>query len=195
MNESDEKKIKEFLSKVLFITGNRHKLEEAIRVLGPLQHLDIDLPEVQELDPRKVVLAKAKSALEHGYSPVLIEDTSFSLKALNGLPGPLIKWFLKAIGGEGLYKIAEMKRDHSVTVTTIYGLALGPQSIIYGEGRSEGRIVSPRGGGFGWDSVFEPNGSKKTFGEMSPEQKEKYSMRTIALHELQNQILKHIGCS
>lgn len=180
--------IDKVLQEVFFITGNRHKLQEVEAVLGKMRHVNLDLPELQELEPRKVVIAKAQAALQQGYAPVLIEDTSLSLLALNGLPGPLIKWFLKALGGEGVHQLAASKNDFRAEVRTIFGLALGPQSFIYGEGTVMGQVVAPRGSGFGWDAIFQPDGSGKTMGEMSPEEKASFSMRVKALHDLRAQL-------
>lgn len=181
-------KVDSFLQDVFFVTGNQFKLAEVEAVLGKMRHVDLDLPEVQELDSRKVVIAKSQSALNQGYSPVLIEDTSLSLTALNGLPGPLIKWFLKALGGEGVYQLANSKSDCDAEVRTIFGLALGPQTLIYGEGVVHGKVVPPRGRGFGWDSIFQPHGSEKTMGEMTPEEKSSFSMRVLALQDLRQQL-------
>ena len=72
-------KIDKVLKDVFFVTGNRFKLEETEAVLGKMRHVHLDLPEVQELEPRKVVIAKAQAAIEQGYTPVLIEDTSVSI--------------------------------------------------------------------------------------------------------------------
>jgi non-canonical purine NTP pyrophosphatase (RdgB/HAM1 family) len=181
-------KVDKVLQEVFFVTGNSHKLREVEAILGTMRHVDLDLPELQELEPRKVVIAKAQAALAQGYSPVLIEDTSLSLTALNGLPGPLIKWFLKALGGEGVYQLAASRQNCSAEVRTIFGLALGPQTFIYGEGVVYGEVVHPRGTGFGWDSIFQPQGSLKTMGEMSPKEKSSFSMRTKALHDLRVQL-------
>lgn len=183
--------IDKILQEVFFITGNAHKLREVEAILGSMRHVNLDLPELQELEPRKVVIAKAQAALEKGYSPVLIEDTSLSLRALNGLPGPLIKWFLKAIGGEGVYHMAHSKGDCHAEVRTIFGLAFGPQTFIYGEGVVLGSVVSPRGTGFGWDAIFCPEGSEKTMGEMTQEEKTSCSMRTLALHDLREQLARY----
>ena len=181
-------KVDKVLQQVFFVTGNSHKLREVEAILGKMRHVDLDLPELQEIEPRKVVIAKAQAALQQGYSPVLIEDTSLSLAALNGLPGPLIKWFLKALGGEGVYQLAASKSNCAAEARTIFGLALGPQTFIYGEGVTHGTIVSPRGTGFGWDSIFSPEGSTKTMGQMTPEEKSGFSMRTKALHDLRAQL-------
>lgn len=181
-------KIDKVLQEVVFVTGNRHKLEEVESILGKMRHVHLDLPEMQELEPRKVVIAKAQAAIEQGYSPVLIEDTSLAVHSLNGLPGPLIKWFLKALGGEGVHQLAASKKDCRAEVRTIFALALGPQSFIYGEGVVQGEVVAPRGSGFGWDSIFQPEGSKKTMGEMTKEEKASFSIRVKALHDLRSQL-------
>jgi non-canonical purine NTP pyrophosphatase (RdgB/HAM1 family) len=45
--------------------------------------------------------------------------------------------------------------------------------------------VAPRGAnGFGWDPIFQPNGSGQTFAEMTPEEKDRFSMRRLALEQL-----------
>jgi non-canonical purine NTP pyrophosphatase (RdgB/HAM1 family) len=181
-------KIDKVLQDVFFVTGNRYKLQEVESVLGPMRHVHLDLPEVQELEPRKVVIAKAQAAIAQGYSPVLIEDTSLAMSSLNGLPGPLIKWFLKALGVEGVYSLAESKGEFRAEVRTIFGLALGVQSFIYGEGVVTGIVVPPRGRDFGWDAIFQPDGSHKTVGEMSIEEREPFSMRIKALQDLRGQL-------
>jgi non-canonical purine NTP pyrophosphatase (RdgB/HAM1 family) len=180
--------IDKVLQEVFFVTGNSHKLREVEAVLGTMRHVDLDLPEIQELEPRKVVIAKAQAAIHQGYNPVLIEDTSLAIVGWNGLPGPLIKWFLKSIGGEGVHQLADARGNCAAEVRTIFGLALGPQSFIYGEGVVTGTVVAPRGGGFGWDSIFQPDGSRKTMGEMTPEEKSERSMRVLALQDLRAQL-------
>lgn len=181
-------KIDKVLQDVFFVTGNRYKLQEVESVLGAMRHVHLDLPEVQELEPRKVVIAKAQAAIAQGYSPVLIEDTSLVMAALNGLPGPLIKWFLKALGVEGLYSLAASKDEFRAEVRTIFGLALGAQSFIYGEGVVTGIVVPPRGRDFGWDAIFQPDGSDKTMGEMEAVERQPFSMRIKALQDLRAQL-------
>jgi inosine triphosphate pyrophosphatase len=172
------------LQEVFFVTGNRYKLQEVESVLGKMRHVHLDLPELQDLEPRKVVIAKAQSAIAQGYSPVLIEDTSLSLPSMGGLPGPFIKWFLKALGAEGFFALAASRGDCRAEVRTIFGLALGAQTFIYGEGVVQGLVVAPRGEGFGWDAIFRPDGSEKTMSEMSIEERSPFSMRIKALHDL-----------
>jgi inosine/xanthosine triphosphate pyrophosphatase family protein len=47
-------------------------------------------------------------------------------------------------------------------------------------------------GGFGWDAIFIPKGTKKTFAEMSPEEKDAYSMRRQALEKMVESELEEV---
>jgi non-canonical purine NTP pyrophosphatase (RdgB/HAM1 family) len=168
-----------------FITGNKGKLTEMQAIIPELKHLDIDLPELQEIDPKKIISAKLHEAFKHHSGEFIVEDTSLYLECLNGLPGPLIKWFLKTIGLDGIYKIAESFNNTKAVAKTIIGFAASEKEIHFFEGEISGNIVKPRGSnGFGWNPIFQPNGSEKTFAEMELNEKRKYSMREIAARKL-----------
>ncbi len=168
-----------------FITGNKGKFEEVAAVLPGLVQLDIDLPEIQTIDPREVIRAKLDAALHHTSGEFLVEDTSFTLDCLNGLPGPLIKWFLKTIGNSGLFEIARRFEIFGAEAKVIIGYARNHEEIYFFEGTLRGTIVSPRGeGGIGWDPIFKPEGYARTFAEMAQEEKNQISMRRIAVDQL-----------
>lgn len=169
---------------IYFITGNKGKLEEAKSILSDVECLDIDLPEIQDLDAHNVIQAKLAEALKTQTGEFIIEDISLYCEALNGLPGPLIKWFLKTVGNDGIYKMVSAFGNSRVEVKAIIGYADGKGGTQYFEGVVKGSIVAPRGEGFGWDPIFQPDGYDKTFGEMSAEEKNKISMRKIALEKL-----------
>lgn len=61
---------------------------------------DIDLPEFQG-EPDEICREKCLEAAKHISGPVIIEDTCLCFNALGGMPGPYIKWFLKALGPAG----------------------------------------------------------------------------------------------
>ena len=80
-----------------------------------IRQLDIDLPELQG-NPEDIVRGKLKLALEKAKKlkgPILLEDTSLCFNAYGGLPGAYIKYFLKSIKPEGLYKMVCVFDDHS----------------------------------------------------------------------------------
>jgi len=72
-------------------------------VLPELEQLDIDLPEIQSLDPQEILRYKLDAAIKS--SPtllsqgggIIVEDTSLVFHAWNGLPGPFVKWYLECV--------------------------------------------------------------------------------------------------
>lgn len=168
-----------------FITGNKNKLKEVEAVLEGVEQFDIDLPEIQEIDAHEVVKAKLLEALNYKKGNFIIEDTSLYLDCLNGLPGPLIKWFLKTIGNDGLFRLVKKLGNDKAQAKTIIGYAKNRKEIHFFEGVVHGRIVAPKcESSFGWDPIFKPDGSEKTFAEMGSAEKNKISMRRIALNKL-----------
>lgn len=170
---------------IKFITGNINKFAEVKAVLTDLERLDIDLPEIQSLDPQEIVEFKLKTALEQVSGNIIIEDTSLFMEGLHGLPGPLIKWFMKAMGREGLAKTVLASGNDRAEAKTIIGYADSDGNTSYFEGVITGRIVMPQGEtSFGWDPIFLPDGSAMTFAEMGIEEKNKISMRREAAQKL-----------
>lgn len=175
------------IKQLTFITGNAAKAEQLGRHLDfPVQHQKIDLMEIQSLDLAEIVEYKAKEAYKVVGAPVLIEDTSLAFMALGRLPGPLIKWFLKELGNDGLARLLDSYRDRAAIAEVLFGLYDG-QDLKTFSGRMNGRIAEePKGeSGFGWDPIFIPNGFTKTWGEMTLEEQSETSMRRIALKKLE----------
>lgn len=171
---------------IYFITGNKNKFEEVKAIVPEVERLDIDLPEIQEIDAKAIITAKLQEALNHQKGEFIVEDTSLSLECLNGLPGPLIKWFLQAIGNEGLVSLAERLGNNKAEAKTIIGYAKNREEIYYFEGIVKGKIVPQRGeSGFGWDVIFLPDGHSHTFAEMIQEEKNRISMRKVAAEQLE----------
>lgn len=187
-----------------FVSGNKNKLRELNELFNEhfkdieINQLDIDLPELQG-NPEDIVRSKLKLALEKAKNlkgPVLVEDTSLCFNVYGGLPGPYIKYFLKAIKQEGLYKMACAFDDHSAYAQSIFGLQKNvksePNLFI---GKTEGEIVSPRGdknfGNLGWDPCFQPKCSKKTYAEMEENEKNKISHRGKSTKAMVNWLKKN----
>lgn len=170
---------------LFFITSNKAKFEEAKAILPELQHLNIELPEIQETDAKIIIQAKLQEAFQSCNGSFIVEDTSLYMDALNGLPGPLIKWFQVKIGNEGLANLASLLGNPSASAVTLLGYAKTPQQLHFFEGKIEGRIIAPKGNfGFGWDPIFLPNGCKESLAEMSASQKNSLSMRRMAFESL-----------
>ena len=170
-----------------FITGNIAKFNEVKEFLPELQQLDINLPEIQELDAYTVVTAKLKEAQKHieKGTEFIIEDTSLYIEEMNLLPGTFIKWFLESLGVDGIWNLVKKFDSTKAYAKTIIGYVDRDANIHYFEGIIEGNIVEPRGVGFGWNSLFQVKGSMKNFAEMNNQEKKIFSMRAKAVKKLQ----------
>jgi inosine triphosphate pyrophosphatase len=168
-----------------FITGNKNKFAEVKLILTDVEQLDIELPEIQELDPRKIIEAKLQVAFQHTEGEFIVEDTSLYFDGLNGLPGPLIKWFSQALGNDGLANLAQKLENNKAVAKTIIGYAKSPKEIHFFEGEVLGKIVPVTSeSAFGWDPIFMPAGYEKTFAEMTTAEKNEISMRQMAVNKL-----------
>ncbi len=171
-----------------FITSSANKLSEVERILGrPLTQASLPLEEIQAIDLEPVVRHKAHQAYDQLGRPVLVEDTGLAFTAWNGLPGALIKWFLRALGPNGICKLLRDETNRAATATTLFAYYDGTDYHIF-SGTVTGVVPeAPRGtNGFGWDAIFQPSSSERTFAEMTPEEKDCFSMRRLALEQLRN---------
>ena len=104
---------------------------------------------------------------------------------LGNFPGPFVRWLLEAAGGTGLAVIAYALRDRSACAQCCVAYWDGSAGHVFlGECKGE-VLVEPRGDrNFGWDAWFQPRGSKKTFAEMTAEEKDAVSHRGKAYRAL-----------
>lgn len=174
------------MEKIYFATTNEGKLREARSILGmQVVGTPLEIDEVQSLDAVEVATKKAKAYFAALKKPIFIEDISLSFSALKGLPGTYINDFLKILGNEGLIDLLKGKKGRKAVAqaTVVYVGARGKEKVFIGQVR--GAIAKKsKGEGFGWDPIFIPEGEGRTFGEMSLEEKNKFSMRARALKKL-----------
>lgn len=174
------------MKKLTFITGNAGKAKYLSDYFHlPVDHVKLDLHEIQSLDLKDVVEDKARRAFEIVNSPVLVEDVSLTFTALKALPGPLIKWFLETLGNDGLCRLLDRFDDRSALAEVEFAIC-DDAGVHTFRGSMEGVIAdNPRGEmGFGWDPVFIPKGYDKTWAEMTDDEKHATSMRKIALEKM-----------
>lgn len=181
-------------TRATFITGNPWKIEELRRLLPPeleLTHQALELDEIQSLDTHEIVAHKLRQAYVLVGGPVMVEDVSAELALLNGLPGPFVKFFMKRMGDDALYKIGAV--DDSVRIVCTMGYYDGEHEVIV-DGIMAGAVVAPRGeDGFGFDPTIMPDGYTQTIAELGTDVKDTISYRRKAcdaMGESLRQILK-----
>jgi len=167
-----------------FITGNQNKVKEVQALIPSITQKKLDLPETQDTDSQIIIQEKINEAKKHHSGNFIIEDTGLYLDALNGFPGPLIKWLLKSIKADGISQLANKLQNTAVTAKCTVGLHIDNQDHFF-VGECRGRLVSPTGEtSFGWDAIFLPDGYNETFAQMSLELKNSISHRRVAVEKL-----------
>ncbi len=168
-----------------YITGNEMKFNEAKQILGEkINWVKADLPEIQSLDPKEVMMAKVKEALKYRKT-FIVEDVSLHLDCIKGLPGPLVKWFLSSIGTEGIYELVRRYGDFGAQATCNVCYVKNESELFFFEGTVTGDIVKPdANSNFSWNSLFQPSGSGVALSVLNPEERNKISPRGLALKKL-----------
>lgn len=175
---------------ITFVTSNIHKAEEAAGILQGLatvEHISLECPEIRDESVAVVAKGKAEYAYAKLGCPVICDDTGFFVRALNGFPGSCAAYVQKTIGNAGILQLLADKHDRSAWFETgiAYADADGVQVFV---GRIDGMIVEPKGmGGFGYDPIFAVNGI--TLAEMSADEKNQVSHRSIGFHALRRWLL------
>ncbi|XP_055343586.1 inosine triphosphate pyrophosphatase-like [Paramacrobiotus metropolitanus] len=186
--------------KITFVTGNKQKLDEFKKCLGEdvekhfdISSKDVDLPEYQG-EPAEVARKKCLEAARQVHGAVICEDTSLCFRALNGLPGPYVKWFVEKIKPAGLVTLLAGHADKSAFVLSVFAYCgEDGQKVELFEGRKDGRIVAVRGQeGDGFEAIFQPEGEELTYAEMSKDKKTDISERSQSLHKLQQFLMDSV---
>ena len=173
------------LSDLVVVTSSPDKLAEINEILGTNHKVSkLDIPEIQSLDLEEVITHKAREAYKKIKKPVLVEDVSFEIGALKGLPGTFIKFFLKTLGTEGT--VALIKGKNTNTKVTTAAAIYDGQNLKVFKGTIYGTLSPKDRGkyGFGFDKVFIPNGYSKTFAQMPSSLKNKISHRAKVLRKV-----------
>ena len=183
--------------KIVFASNNQHKVDE-IRSALPENFLivslaeagiDIDVPEPHDTLQDNAA-EKAKTIYQLLKTNCFSEDTGLEVYALNNEPGVLSaryageeKSFEKNI--DKLLTKLENFGNRKARFRTVICLILDGEQYYF-EGVCEGEITNERRGikGFGYDSVFKPLNSDKTFAEMSVTEKNLFSHRKKAIDKL-----------
>ena len=182
---------------LIFATNNQHKVDEIRQVLGNNFNIitlkeagiNIDIPE-----PHDTLEANAteKSRTIHQLTNknCFSEDTGLEVEALNGAPGVKSARY----AGEGRSFEANIEKllinlataeNKTARFRTVISLLIDGKEYLF-EGICTGKIIEEKKGanGFGYDPVFIPDGSSKTFAEMDMSEKNKFSHRKKAMEKL-----------
>jgi XTP/dITP diphosphohydrolase len=191
------------MMKLIFATANRHKLEEVQALLGNgfelLTPADLgytaDIPETGNTLEHNA-LEKAHFIWQKFGLPCFSDDTGLEVDALDGAPGAFsARYASEARNMEtNMQLVLKNMEDHNrrtARFRCVVALITENEEQLF-EGRVEGVILhAPQGKeGFGYDPIFQPEGYRNSFAELSLSEKNKLSHRGKAIRQLVD-FLKH----
>jgi XTP/dITP diphosphohydrolase len=182
---------------LIFASNNQHKVEEIEAIVGDkfniitlkMAGINIDIPE-----PHDTIEAnaseKSRTIFKLTQQDCFGDDTGLEVKALNGEPGVKSARYAgeeKSFDAnvDKLLKNLNGIEDRSALFKTVISLMWKGKEYLF-EGITNGQILHERRGnnGFGYDPVFIPEGSNRSFGEMDMTEKNLYSHRRKAIDKL-----------
>jgi len=178
--------------RLVIASGNAGKIGEFRDLLAPagfdLVAFDTDADEVGKTYAENAAL-KAETAASRTGLPALGDDSGVEVDALGGFPGlrsARLGPTQKERTAELLRRLDGVPRPWTGRFVSVIALAVPGRPTQLFEGEARGEIVPEWRGtaGFGYDPIFLLPGTGKTFGEMSPEEKRKYSHRAAAARAL-----------
>ncbi|PIR03978.1 MAG: hypothetical protein COV59_02225 [Candidatus Magasanikbacteria bacterium CG11_big_fil_rev_8_21_14_0_20_39_34] len=178
------------MKSVTFITGNQDKADYLEKYLGyPVDHVKLDLDEIQSMDLKEIVEHKIKQAYQSIQKPVIVEDVSLEFAALNGLPGPFIRFFVDKVPFKSICSMIP-PQSRAATARCVFGYYDGNILKLF-EGSLNGTIAEEPAGenGFGWDKIFIPDGYSVTRASLSEEDDKKTYLQVKPFAKLKEFLL------
>ena len=177
---------------VFFSTGNINKFNEARSILSQygiaVGMLRLKGDEIQSDSLKDIAETSVKNAYKRCCLPIFVEDAGLFIESLSGFPGPYAAYVYKTIHNSGILKLMENLKDRKSKFQSVIAYCddQTPRAPICFNGESEGEITTAERreqgkSGFGFDPIFQPAGSEKTFAEMTIEEKNCYSHRAMAM--------------
>ena len=144
-------------------------------------------------------LLKAKAVMEASGLPAIADDSGLCVDALGGAPGV----YSARYGGEGLDDVQRYQlllenmkgqMPRTARFVSVITCCFPNGDVLSARGECEGSVAfAPMGeGGFGYDPIFFVPGLKKTFSQLTPEEKNAISHRGKALEAFQVKLKEYL---
>lgn len=154
---------------VFFASSNQNKFQEVKKILENfginVGFFKCNLKEIQANNLKKIASQKAIDAFNQCKKAVIIEDDGLFINELKGFPGPFSSYVFKTIGNSGILKL--VKKNRKAKFQSIIAYCDKRKKPILFEANVIGNISkNSRGKGWGYDPIFIPSGTTKTYAEL-----------------------------
>ncbi|MFQ6010286.1 MAG: non-canonical purine NTP pyrophosphatase [Candidatus Aenigmatarchaeota archaeon] len=176
--------------KIIFVTGNRSKFEEASAILGEvgveLVQKNMEFKETRTLSQEEVVREKARLAYARLKRPVLADDTGIYFEAYSNFPGTFTRYVFSSLGFDGIKRLLKGKSRRAFFQTMVC-LMDGKGCMVF-SGKWRGRIISDgkriSNPDWPYNDIFVPDGFTLPLAKIPNDIRFKKSHRRKALAKL-----------
>ena len=180
------------MKKIYFITGNKGKVLEAKNKFSTFNieivQKNLGYPEIQADSLEDVADFGVEHIQERFNKPFILEDAGLFIDELKGFPGVYSAYVFHTVGCQGILKLLDGIKDEkrNACFHSVFAYKAPNRKPLYFIGECNGKISKePLGSnGFGYDPIFIPNTSSKTFAQMKTEEKNCFSHRGNSLKNL-----------
>jgi XTP/dITP diphosphohydrolase len=153
--------------------------------------------ETQSDNINEIAQDSAIDAFNQCRIPLIVEDAGLFIDALEGFPGPYSAYVYKTIQNRGILKLMEKLQNRKATFCSAIVYCSQETGPLLFEGKTDGEITLAErtdnsNSGFGFDPIFQPVHSEKTFAEMTLERKNDVSHRAKAVSKFAEWYLHHV---
>ncbi len=168
------------MEKIIYVTGNKYKVELAENILNPLgievMAKKIECPEIQADTIEEVSMYSSQYASNLLQESTLKNDSGLVIPALKGFPAAYTKYVEETLGEDGILKLMEgIENREAYFIESLAYTEFGKEPVVF-VSKTKGTIAKEKRGtnGWSWDFIFVPEGQTKTLAEYPDEEKWKF---------------------
>lgn len=154
------------MNHIIYVTGNDLKFKVAVQALEnsgiSLERVSLDVPEIQNTSVEEIAKWSAIWACQNLNQPVVVMDVGYYIEALNGFPGPFIKYVNEWFTAEDFLNLMAGKSDRHIVIRDCLAYCSPDKKPTVFSQLHQGEIATIPGSqnGSPIDRIFIPDGYK-----------------------------------
>lgn len=184
------------MNPIFFITGNNLKFQIAQKALSDcgieLIQKELDTPEIQSTSIEEIASFSTEWASDLLKEPVIVSDAGYYIEALNGFPGPFIKYINEWLSAEDILRLMAGKENRKVEVKDCLAYCEpGNKSVLFC-GSAKGTIANKKGnkGRTSINEIFIPEGYDKVESDIPWEEMKEFWAKNMKTYQLLAEYLR-----
>ena len=181
---------------IFFITGNAHKFQIAQDALAgagiELIQKELEIPEIQSTSIEEIASFSAKWACDLLKEPVIVSDAGYYIEALNGFPGPFIKYINEWLSAEDILRLMTGKENRVVAVKDCLAYCEPGNKLVLFCGSANGTIAEKKGsrGRTSINEIFIPEGYDKVESDIPWDEMKEFWTKNMKTNQLLAEYLR-----